>query len=330
MSATVLCVDPENESREATVTALRGATGWEVVACADLAAAVAALGPDVDCVVSEFDLPDGSGLDLLAAVREQTPDAGFVLFTDADPAAIETTALSGAVSEYVPKSGPNARDRLVDLVAHTVTFRNQTAYPLPRGEGERVAVLDAYRPVLAAVEPTFERLSSLGSALLDAPMAVFGIIDEREEEFLGCFGVDFDILPREDTICTYALLEPGVTAISDVDADPRFEGREEFDTQGLRAYASANLTTPDGHVIGTFCVYDDAPREWSEADRQHLEALAAEAMEALELRRRLHEAEDAADPPPDIGDQQIVGPAASTPAPDSLVVDDDERGGEAR
>jgi GAF domain-containing protein len=329
MSATVLCVDPEDESREATVTALREATGREVVGCADLAAAVAALGPAVGCVVSEFDLPDGTGLDLLGELRTTDPDAGFVLFTDTDPAAIDTTVLSGAVAEYVPKSGSNARDRLVDLVAHTVTFRNQTAYPLPQGEGERVAVLEAYQPVLAAVEPTFERLSSLGSALLNAPMAVVGIIDEREEEFLGCFGVDFDILPREDTICTYALLEPGVTAISDVDADPRFEGREEFDTQDLRAYASANLTTPDGHVIGTFCVYDDAPREWSEADRQHLEALAAEAMEALELRRRLHEAEDADDPPPDVGDQQIIGPGTSTPASDSLVADD-ERGGEAR
>ncbi|MFB6204918.1 MAG: GAF domain-containing protein [Haloglomus sp.] len=291
MTGTVLCVDPDEEARTTTASAL-GDTDLEVTACADLETAVETLEtPDgVDCVVSEFELPDGTGLDLLAAVRERAPDAAFVLFTDADPEAIDTSMLSGAVAEYVPKDAPAAHERLADLVRHAVEFRTQTAYPLPDDERERIAALEAYRPVLDEMGATFDRLTTLASEVLDVPMAAIGMIDDREETFLACRGIDLDVLQREDTICTHAILEPGVTTIPDRAEDPRFAGNAELDAYGFRAYASANLTTTEGRVVGTFCVFDSAPREWTDEDREHLRLLAAEAMEALELRRRLQEA----------------------------------------
>ncbi|WP_276259421.1 GAF domain-containing protein [Haloglomus litoreum] len=288
MTGTVLYVDPDEEARGATTPALEDA-GLAVTACADLDTAVDALDDATDCVVTEFELPDGTGLDLLTAVRERTPDAGFVLFTDADPDDIGTSALAGAVTEYVPKGSPNAHELLADLLRHTVAFRSQTAYPLPDDESERVAALDAYRPVLEAVQPAFDRLTALASDLLDVPMATIGVVDDREQEFLACYGVDLDIVPREQTVCTYALLEPGVTTIPDLAEDPRFADNEALDTYGLRAYASANLITPEGRVVGTFCAYDSVPRDWTDDEREHLRLLAAEAMETLDLRRRLHE-----------------------------------------
>lgn len=289
MVGTLLCVDPNADARAVTADALRETTGCEVTACPDLETALDALGGGVDCVVSEFELPDGTGLDLLAALRERVPDAAFVLFTDAAPDTVGTSALTGAIAEYIPKGSPNAHEMLADLVRHTVAFRSQTAYPLPDDEPERVAALDAYRPVLEATQPAFDRLTVLASDLLDVPMTAIGVIDDREQEFLACYGVDFGVFPREETVCTYALLEPGVTTIPDLGEDPRFADNEGLENYDLRAYASANLTTPEGRVVGTFCAYDRVPRGWTEADREHLRLLAAEAMETLDLRRRLHE-----------------------------------------
>jgi CheY-like chemotaxis protein len=297
MPGTVLCVDPDDEGRATTATTLRDTTDRSVVECGDLAAALDALGPDVACVVSELRLPDGTGLDLLAELRDRAPDAGFVLFTDAEPDAVDTGVLGGAVAEYVPKGGPNARRRLANLVEHTVAFRTQTAYPLPDDEADRVSAIDAYRPVLGDAEPAFGRLTTLAGDLLGVPMAAVGIIDDHEEMFLACYGVDFGVLPREDTVCTYSLLEPGVTTIADLAEDPRFAHNEGIEASDLRAYASANITTAEGRVIGTFCAFDTVPREWTDEDCDHLELLAAESMESLELRRRLHEAEDATQPP---------------------------------
>lgn len=308
MTGTVLCVDPDDEGRATTATTLRNATDRSVVECRDLAAALDALGPDVACVVSERQLRDGTGLDLLAELRERAPDAGFVLFTEAEPDAVDTEALGGAIAEYVPKGGQNAHRRLADLVQHTVAFRTQTAYPLPDDEADRVSAIDAYRPVLADAEPAFDRLTTLAGDLLDVPMAAVGIVDNHEERFLACYGVDFGVLPREDTVCTYALLEPGVTTIGDLAEDPRFAHNKGIDAFDLRAYASANITTAEGRVIGTFCAYDNVPREWTDEDRERLGLLAAEAMECLELRRRLHDAEGATQPP----EREFYIPAAGT------------------
>lgn len=59
---------------------------------------------------------------------------------------------------------------------------------------------------------------------------------------------------------------------------------------GIRFYASAPLVSPDGHPIGTVCVYDDERREFDDSDRELLQLLADEAMDQLLLRRRLRDA----------------------------------------
>lgn len=298
MSGLLLCVGPDADSRAETADALREATDREVVECPDRAAAVGALAPSVDAVVTAFDLPDGTGVDLLEPLRDAAPDAAFVLFTDTDPAVVEEATPADAVMEYVPEGVPGAREELARLVAHSVDQRTQTAYPLPDDEDGRLAALAAYEPVLEAAEPAVERLTRLASDLLDVPMAAVGIVDEETQSFVACYGVEFGVLAREDTVCTHAVLEEAVTTIPDLATDPRFEGNAELQGTDLRAYASANLTTPGGHVVGTFCAYDEFPREWTDADREHLRLLAAEAMEVLELRRRLHDA-DAGEQPGD-------------------------------
>jgi sigma-B regulation protein RsbU (phosphoserine phosphatase) len=53
---------------------------------------------------------------------------------------------------------------------------------------------------------------------------------------------------------------------------------------GLRFYAGAPLTTHDGFNLGTLCVIDGAPREFSAEDAEMLEELAGVVMDELELR----------------------------------------------
>jgi GAF domain-containing protein len=286
MTGTVLCVDSDEEARTATAAALRGDAGVDVRECGTTAAALDVIEAGVDCVVTEYDLPDGTGMDLLERLRETAPDTAFVLFTDAAPDAIDTAALEDAVVEYVPKGGPWARDDLVDLVAHTVSSRSQTAYPLPDDEAERVAALERYAPDTVELQESFDRLTAIACGLLDVPMAGIGLVDSHEEEFVSCQGVGLGILPREDTVCTYALLEEDVTTIPDVADDPRFAGNEGLEELGIRAYAGGNIRV-EGRTIGMFCVFDDEPRTWTDADREHLRLLAAEAAEQIELRERV-------------------------------------------
>lgn len=139
---------------------------------------------------------------------------------------------------------------------------------------------------------SLDRLTELATALFDIDAAAVGLIHEHSERFLSCSGISLDPMDREDTVCTYAILDDEVTVIEDLQDDPRFSDNEGLETAGVRFYASAPIGTPDGQAIGTFCVYQDEPRTFSESDREQLSLLADEAMEQLVLRRRLREASE--------------------------------------
>jgi PAS domain S-box-containing protein len=58
---------------------------------------------DIDCVVSDYDMPVMDGLEFLAAVRREHPDLPFVLYTGKGSAEIASEALAAGVTEYIQK-----------------------------------------------------------------------------------------------------------------------------------------------------------------------------------------------------------------------------------
>jgi len=286
----ILCVDPDADALAATEAALADA-GFDTVGCGSLSAALERLDSTmVDCLVTEYELPDGTGMELIGEVRETTPDVACILFTDTPIEVMDTTAVGAAVAEYLPKEAPDARSELVELVEHSLVFRSQTAYPVPENEDARLAALARYADDSEALKASFDRLTELAAALFDLNTATVGLIHAHEEEFIACHGADLDTLDREKSICTYTILEEEVTVIPDVRDDPRFNADGRLEAAGIRFYAGAPVVTPDGQAIGVFCLHDDESRSFSTRDRELLKLLAEEAMEQLELRRQLREA----------------------------------------
>jgi len=283
---TVLYVDGEESSRAVALDRLREqARNVTLVAATSLADAREVLrSRPVDCVVTEYDLPDGTGLDLAEHVRNVAPDAGCVLYTETDPARIDTDETAGVVTEFVSKGSPGDVEELWRVVAFTVESRSQTAYPLPPDEPERLDALDAYELHTDACRADVKRLTDLAARYFDAPKASVNLIKKHSQEFFTCHGVDWTPTAREDSICTYTILEAGdVTVIDDVKDDPRFADNQSLDELGIRAYAGASLVTDDGLPIGTLCVYDDEPRSFSADDRAFLRTLADVAMSVVDL-----------------------------------------------
>ncbi|ELZ59416.1 MULTISPECIES: response regulator [Halorubrum] len=58
-----------------------------------------------DCVVSDYDMPRLTGVELLSAAREVDPDLPFLLFSATGPADIATEMVRAGVSDYVSKRG---------------------------------------------------------------------------------------------------------------------------------------------------------------------------------------------------------------------------------
>jgi len=78
--------------------------GFEVATETGVAAGLDRLeAGDVDCVVSDYDMPRRDGLGFLAAVREQYPDLPFILFTGKGSEEIASEAVSAGVTDYLQK-----------------------------------------------------------------------------------------------------------------------------------------------------------------------------------------------------------------------------------
>jgi PAS domain S-box-containing protein len=58
---------------------------------------------DVDCIVSDYDMPGTDGLEFLRAVREEQPDAPFILYTGKGSEEIASEAISVGVTDYLQK-----------------------------------------------------------------------------------------------------------------------------------------------------------------------------------------------------------------------------------
>jgi GAF domain-containing protein len=292
----ILCVDGDDAGREATRRALADA-GFQTAGSGSVAAALDVLADEnVDCVVTEHDLPDGTGLELIRSARDHAPDAACILFTETPLDDVDTAAFGGTVAEYLHRGdGDNARGDLVDLVEHSLAFLSQTAYPLPDDEDARLAALDRYAADAEGLRDALDRLTDLAGELFGVATATVGLLDAHQEEFVACHGSVFDTLERDATVCTYAILDDDVTVVENVQEDPRFADNDVLREADLRFYAGAPLVTPDGHRIGVFCLHDDEPGTFSDRDRELLEAFAAEAMDQFELRRRAAEPGGGAD-----------------------------------
>lgn len=281
---TVLCVDPTGE----TVPVFTDDADFETLVAGDIRTALeTAATTEIDCVVAEYDLPDGTCFECFEAVRESDPNAACIIYTDVDHSEIDTETFTDTIAECLLKGSRNVEDRLVDTVRNAVYNRTQVGFPLPDDEDERLAALAEYDlDELGAVE-TFERLSELIGSHFDISVAFVGLVHESEERFIACHGADWERMDRDESVCTYALLEDDVTVIEDVQDDPHFEHNEMLDRWDIRSYVGANITTPDGTVLGQLCLTDDEPRTYAAEDLEDLELFAEEISEQLELRRRL-------------------------------------------
>jgi len=130
-SIVVLHVDDEPDFVDMAATFLEREDDRLVVETATTAAeGLDRLGDDVDCVVSDYDMPDQDGIQFLEAVRARHREVPFILFTGKGGEAVASEAISAGVTDYLQKQPgtgqyPVLANRIVDAVEH---HRAETNY----------------------------------------------------------------------------------------------------------------------------------------------------------------------------------------------------------
>jgi PAS domain S-box-containing protein len=171
-SGGVLYVDPDDEAAAPVVETFRLAD-MVIERVTDASTARERVG-DVDCIVSEQDLPDDTGVGLLATVRETAPDLPFILFTDGSER-VASEAITAGVTDYVPRD-PAAKQRLalVDAVQRTRTDGAASSFDVTEALKDRamdeapvgITIADATRRdrPLIYVNEAFEELTGYSEA----------------------------------------------------------------------------------------------------------------------------------------------------------------------
>jgi GAF domain-containing protein len=137
-------------------------------------------------------------------------------------------------------------------------------------------------------EEEFDDIVRIASHVCGTPMAVIGLIDRDRQWYKAKVGVAADQVSRDLSFCAHTILQENVLEVPDARKDPRFSDNPFVTTEpGIRFYAGAPLRTPEGHAIGTLCVYDLQPHSLSKQQREALEALGRLVMARIESRRLL-------------------------------------------
>ncbi|MFF2245975.1 ATP-binding protein [Arthrobacter sp. NPDC058130] len=131
-----------------------------------------------------------------------------------------------------------------------------------------------------------QNLLSLATTTTGIPFGVVNIITEDEQHHIAAMGIDPGVCSREVSMCSRVFLSGGTTVVPDASLDPMFQDHPFVTGQiaAIRFYASVPLTTANGFVLGSLCVFSLAPAELSTEKQAALEIIASQVVSVLELQ----------------------------------------------
>ncbi|MGI4760632.1 MAG: GAF domain-containing protein [Janthinobacterium lividum] len=155
----------------------------------------------------------------------------------------------------------------------------------PEQETQRLQALQPYKRLKNVHHEIFEQIAELTAKLFATPMAQVSLVDADEVLYPGNVGDPklADRLARQDSICAVAVYRPNTTTVfPDLRAQPCQWVSEEAQ-KDFAFYASHPLQTTTGHPIGSLCVLDKKPREFTADEQLILQRMAGIAMKLLDL-----------------------------------------------
>ena len=161
---------------------------------------------------------------------------------------------------------------------------------IPATDEARLRALERYQLLDARSEKILDDVVATTARLFHVSNAMLSIVEKDTVMLKAPFNLPVDIerIRREQSLCSSTILQDDTAVFEDLNkaSAPGVDASLVLQL-GLHFYAGHPLRTPDGHNIGSLCLYDGPPREFNPAERTLLGTLAKLIMRLLELRRTL-------------------------------------------
>ena len=168
--------------------------------------------------------------------------------------------------------------RSAPLLAELVSHIDRLQLAIPASESvahsvlrdpERLRALYATGLLDAGPNPTFDRFADVAAKALAAPSAAVSLVDSDRQVFTGLVGISGDMAatrqtPIERSVCQHAVMTGEPLIVDDARIHPLLKDHPAVLDGTLVAYAGIPLVDNYDHAIGTLCVWDSAPRQWSQ------------------------------------------------------------------
>ena len=153
-------------------------------------------------------------------------------------------------------------------------------------ESERLDFLLSLNILDTMPEDEFDSITKLASSCLDVPVSLISFIDKDRQWFKAKTGTDLCETSRDISFCGHALHDTGVMVVENADKDSRFFDNPLVTAQedAIKFYAGIPLIFDKKYALGTLCLLDMKPREFSDKDEYMLTQLGKHVEKLIELR----------------------------------------------
>lgn len=145
-------------------------------------------------------------------------------------------------------------------------------------------------------ETAFDRLTHLATRLVHAPVALVSLIDDHRQFFKSSCGLPDSMagirdLPLSHSFCKHVVENGEPLVVPDTRLHPIVYDNPAIHDMNVIAYLGIPIRL-DKYVLGSFCVIDHVPRQWSSDDIAAMTELTDAVIAEIELRLALRVLEE--------------------------------------
>ena len=146
---------------------------------------------------------------------------------------------------------------------------------IPDNEIERLKTLHNLQILDTPPEERFDRLTRLASTFFKVPTVLVSLVDKDRQWFKSRCGLDATETSRDISFCGHTILRNEPLIVQDALDDERFSDNPLVTGElHLRFYAGHPIKSPNGHVLGSFCLIDYEPHSLSDEEIGYLSDFA--------------------------------------------------------